>query len=232
MYQTNLLLNYRLVPRTMFMDKQGKTLLLKTFAWSLGALVVVVAFMAWAESIRWRVFRVDSYQLFPLFGLLAFSVMWSHYIVSAVRQYLDIAKAELKNYIEITSFLVLAALFLHPGLLVWQLWRDGFGLPPGSYLQNYVSPMLRWAALLGTVSLFIFFAYELRRRYSERQWWSYVRVATDLAMIAVFVHGLKLGRNLQSGWLESVWYVYGVTLLAAMAYTYWLRLRRRQAVKS
>lgn len=205
-----------------------KTILLKTFAWSLSILVAMVAFIAWAQGVHWRVFRVNSYQLFPLFGLIAFSVMWSHYIVSAVRQYLRIAKAELKTYIETTSFVVLIALVLHPGLLIWRLWRDGFGLPPSSYLQNYVSPTLRWAALLGTVSLFIFLVYELRRRYQAHHWWLYLNIATDIAMIAVFVHGLKLGKNLQTGWLLKVWYVYGVTLLAALAYVYIHRFGHNQ----
>lgn len=198
---------------------------LKIFAWSLSSVVTAVALLAWLQSIDWNISGISTYELFPLFGLLAFSIMWSHYIVSVVREYLKIDKEQLKTYIEVTSFVVLVAIFLHPGLLVWQLWRDGFGLPPESYIQNYVSPSLRWAAVLGTVSLFVFFAYELRRRYSAKTWWKYIFHATNLAMVAVFIHSLKLGTNLQSGWLQVIWYFYGLTLFSALGYIYWQRYK-------
>ena len=200
------------------MDKLAK---LKLFAWGLSLGVAVVAVAGWGQQLRWQLGGISSYKLFPLFGLLAFSLMWSHYIISAVRQYLNIEKSQLKNYIETTSMGVLAALALHPGLLVWQLWRDGFGLPPSSYLQNYVAPTLRWVAVLGSISLFIFFAYELRRIYSDRSWWKYVVYATDAAMVAIFVHSLNLGSTLKNSWLGTLWYVYAALFAAALGYIYY-----------
>lgn len=198
---------------------------LKLFAWSLSATAAIIAFVGWGQGVRWQLGHIDSYQLFPLFGLLAFSVMWSHYIVSAVRQYLGIAKKELHSYIEVTGWVVLAAILMHPGLLEWQLWRDGFGLPPNNVLESYVAPTLRWAALLGMVSLLIFLAYELRRWFSERGWWRAIEIATDAAMIAIYLHALNLGTQLQHGWLRVVWYIYGLTLLLALGYIYYRRYR-------
>ncbi len=200
---------------------KSKTTSLQIFAWTLSTIAGLLALLAWGQGVHWKVWHISTFRLFPLFGLLAFSLMWSHYIVSAVRQYLGIDKKYLHTYIEVTSLLVLAAIFAHPGLLEWQLWRDGFGLPPGSVLQHYVAPSLRLSAVLGMVSLLVFLAYELRRWYSDRSWWQYVGYATDIAMIAIFIHSLKLGTTLQHGWLRAVWYSYGVTLLAALSYIYY-----------
>jgi hypothetical protein len=196
---------------------------LRIFAWSLSLLAALVAFIAWGQGVHWQVIGVSSYELFPLFGLIAFSVMWSHYVISAIRQYIRVPKEKLKTYIEVTSWVVLLAIIAHPGLLEWQLWRDGLGLPPGSVLQEYVAPGLRWAALLGMVSLLVFLTYEFRRKFDQSSWWKYVIYATDAAMLAIFVHGMKLGSLLQNGWLKYVWYFYGATLLIALAFIYYYR---------
>jgi len=189
-------------------------------AWGLTTITVGLAVMAWGQGLRWEFGNLSTYQIFPIFGLIAFSVMWSQLVAGALQKVLNIDAAELKNYFEVTGWTVLTAIVMHPGLLWWQLWRDGFGLPPESYLQHYVAPSLRWAALLGTVSLFIFLAYELRRRYGKRPWWLYMRYLTDAAMVAIFIHGLKLGMQTQAGWFHTVWIFYGVTLIGLLAYSY------------
>ena len=65
--------------------------------------------------------------------------MWAHYIVSATRQQLGIDKRVLHTYIEVTGWLVLILIILHPGLLEWQLFHDGLGLPPGSVAAKLCS---------------------------------------------------------------------------------------------
>ena len=206
----------------------SKTAIVKIFAWSLSSLVALIAIIGWGQGIRWQLGGISTYQLFPLFGLLAFSVMWSHYIVSVVRQIMGVDKKQLHLYIEVTGGVVLFAIIMHPGLLEWQLWRDGFGLPPGSILQNYVAHSLRWAALLGMISLLIFLAYELRRWFSDRGWWPIIAVATDIAMVAIFIHAINLGTQLQQGWLQTIWYFYGVTLAAVLVYIYYNKFKKRE----
>jgi hypothetical protein len=191
---------------------------LRFVAWGLSLVVCLVAFVAWGASLHWQLGRVSSYKLFPLFGLLAFNLMWSHYIVSVIRQHHRIDRAATAKYFSVTSFVVLLCICLHPGLLIFQLWRDGFGLPPSSYLNNYVSPDLKWAALLGSVSFLVFIAYELHRWFSSRPWWKFVGYGSDAAMLAIIVHSLALGSNLQQGWLRPVWYFYAVTYLASLTY--------------
>lgn len=204
---------------------------LNIIAWLLSLVVLVLAFIAWGQGQKWNFSELSTYQLFPIFGLTAFSLMWAHYIVSASRQYLNVDKAATKQYFEITSFVVLAAIALHPGLLWWQLWRDGFGFPPGSYLNHYVDPGLKWVAVLGTVSLLVFLAYELRRWFGQKPWWRYSQYASDIAMLAIFYHGLRLGGQLQSGWFHTVWLVYGVTLVGALFYQYASKLQNTKIQK-
>lgn len=168
--------------------------------------------------------HLTAYQLFPLIGLMAFSVMWSHYIASLARQLIGLPRSVLDTYFNWTSYFVLAAICLHPGLLIYSLYRDGHGLPPGSY-EHYVAPGLGWITVLGSACLLMFLAYEFRRRYATHPWWRFMNYAVDLAMLGILYHSLRLGNQLQQGWLRTVWYVYGVTLVACLIYKYTEPLR-------
>ncbi len=177
----------------------------------------VVALIGCGQGVNWHFGNLSTYQIFPLLGLLAFSLMWSHYIASVVRQVLGVDKSVLHEYFEITSVVVLVAILLHPGLLGWQLWRDGLNLPPGSY-WHYAAPAMKGTILLGETSLLLFLVYELRRKFSKVAWWKYVGYTTDLAMILIVIHSLRLGSQLQHGWLRNVWYFYGITLIGSLIY--------------
>jgi hypothetical protein len=206
------------------MQKSEKNL--QIIAWSLSSAAVLIAFIGWAGRLDWKLTPLSTYSLFPLLGLLALSLMWAHYMMAAIRKYTGTDKAVLKSYFESTSMAVLALILLHPGLLIWQLWRDGFGLPPDSYIKNYVAPELGWVALLGTLSLLVFLAYELRHFYGKRPWWKYVQYASDAAMFAVFYHSLKLGSTLNSSWLQAVWWLYVISYISALLYIYTKRRSR------
>lgn len=195
---------------------------LQLVAWSLSTLVAVIAVVAWGQGVRWRLAGLSTYQIFPLLGLLAFSLMWSHYIAAVLRLHYKHDKAVLSRYFEVTSLVVLGAILLHPGLLGWQLWRDGLGLPPGNEL-HYVAPDMRLYIVIAMISLTLFLAYEFRRKFGTRSWWKYIAHSTDIAMILIFIHSLKLGSQLQTGWFRAVWYLYGVTLLGALGYIYSLK---------
>lgn len=195
---------------------------LPILAWVLTAMTVALAVLAWGASSRWQV-SLNNYQLFPLFGLVAFSVLWTQYVVWATTRLTRAGFKRLHWFFEVTPWLVLVALVLHPALLVYQLWLDGFGLPPGSYLRHFVPPSLGWVALLGTASWLIFMLYNFRRMFGQRPWWRWVIYAGDVAMLAVFYHGLRLGSQLQQGWFRAVWLAYGIILVLVLVY-----LRQKQ----
>lgn len=184
---------------------------IQVLAWGLAGLVSLLAIIAWGVNYEWDVWPINAYNLFPLLGLLAFSLMWCHYVSGALREILGLPPGVLRPYFRSTSYVVLVLLCLHPGLLIYQLFRDGAGLPPGSYM-SYVAPGLSWVTLLGTVSLLVFLAFEFYRKYGDRPWFRYVRDASDLAMLAIVYHGFRLGGDLQQGWYHYVWWFYAITL--------------------
>lgn len=207
-----------------------KTRHIQVVAWGISVIVGALAFLVWGQGIDWRFSELSMYRIFPLFGLVAFSVMWSHYMASALRQHFQLDKTALHHYFEVTSSMVLGALLLHPGLLAWQLWQDGLGWPPGSY-KEYVGAALYGFVLLGATAWLLFLAYELRRVYGKRPWWRFVQYASDGAMFLVFFHALKLGGELQRGWFRGVWYFYGVTLAGVLIYTYVPKFRPSNIAK-
>lgn len=198
---------------------------LQGIVWGIFATVVVLAVVAWGQGNGWQLSSLGFYQIFPLFGLLAFSMMWSHYMAVCLRLYSKLEPKVLKSYFESTSMAVLVAILLHPGLLAWQAWRDGLGLPPGSQI-NYVAPKLGLYVVLGIIAYFAFLAFELRRKYGSKSWFKYVSYASDVAMLLIVVHSLKIGSQLQMGWFRTVWYFYALSLVAALAYIYFLRYKK------
>lgn len=194
---------------------------LPLIAWLLGGLVTSLAIIAWGNGLNWDLRHLDPYGLFPLFGLLAFSLMWTHYVILALRVYAD--APSVSAYAKLTQYVVLFCLLAHPGLLVVSLYQDGFGLPPGSYAA-YVGDRLAGFVILGTTAWLAFMAYEFKRTLQARSWWRYVLGANAVAMLAVLVHSLVLGGQLQAGWFQVVWYGYGVVLI--LTYAYLLRAGR------
>jgi hypothetical protein len=184
--------------------------------------VALIAILVWGNSYQWQLAALSPYLIFPLLGLLAFSIMWAQSVVNAVSLWLD-RPGTLGRYYQTTGWIVLFAIVLHPGILIIQRYRDGYGLPPHSY-ESFVAPMNAWLTLLGSASLLLFLAYEFRRWFGNRPWWRYVLWLNDAAMLAIFYHGLRLGVQLQYGWFQKVWYFYGLTLVLAIVYKYIHRL--------
>jgi hypothetical protein len=192
-------------------------------AWLLGLGVSALAVIAWGSSNLWQFGHLSTYQVFPLLGLLAFSLMWTHYIIGTVRELAGVPPEELRSYFRWTGYAVLILICLHPGLLIYQLFHDGFGLPPGSY-ERYVAPGLGWVTLLGTASLLVFLSFELRRIWAQKSWWHWVVDASDAAMLAIVYHSLRLGSQLQHGWFRAVWWFYAISLTAVLLRKYGRRL--------
>jgi len=192
-------------------------------AWTLSAAVAALAFIAWGQDNLWQFGHLSAYQIFPVLGLMAWSIMWSHYMAVAMRRLMGVDFQILKRYFQWTSYSVLVLICLHPGLLIYQRFRDGRGLPPGSY-ESYVAKGLAWITLLGTASLLIFLAYEFHRWYGSRPWWHWIARLSDLAMLAIFYHGLKLGSQLShQGWFMTLWWFYGLCLVTVLAFNFYTR---------
>lgn len=182
-------------------------------AWTLGFTTLAVSFVAWFQQNGNTLSNLSVYQLFPLFGMIAFGLMWTHYIVGAARRHYKVNKKAFARYNQTTYIVVLLAILLHPGLLTWQLWRDKLGLP-----IDYVAADLKMYVILGQVSLLAFLAFELHRFYKDRSWWHWVERACDLAMIGILIHAYNLGAAINGSWYKFIWIFYGVTLIASLTY--------------
>lgn len=182
-------------------------------------IVSIIAIVAWGTTYGWHFNPLSPYQLFPLLGLMAFSIMWSHYVVGTIRELTGLDQKAFSSYFRLTGYAVLTLICLHPGILIFKRLRDGYGLPPSSYL-TYVAPGLRWVVLLGTVSFLIFIAYELKRWFGDRTWWHFIAEAGDFAMLAIMYHGFRLGGALQQGWFRYIWAFYFVTLVVVLLRSY------------
>lgn len=208
------------MPSPSIFSKPTSKLLLPAIG--LTALACTLALFVWGASNEWHLAHLSLYQIFPVLGLLAFSIMWSQYMIEAAKN-LKPSLPDIRTFFTRTSWAVLVLILLHPGLLIFQRFRDGYGLPPGSY-TSYVAPMQKWIVLLGSMSLMIFIAFEFKKFFEKHHVWHIVQILNDIAIVAIFYHGLRLGTQLQQGWFQYVWYFYGLTLLLALGYKYYLKL--------
>lgn len=189
-----------------------------TIEWTLGVLAVILPAAAWLSGPQGG--ELTLYDIFPPLGLAAFGLMWTHFVMGALRRYAGIEKEERGAYMIVSMGVVLALILLHPGLLWLALFLDGYGLPPLSYMEAY-APQLGFVAL-GTLGLTIFLAFELKRFFGKKEWWKYVEYAQVIGMAAIFVHAIGLGRELRLDWFMLVWIFYGVTLALSIIYSRWI----------
>lgn len=152
--------------------------------------------------------------------------MWAHYIVGASRRMVSVDKKQLKPYFSVTGWAVFVLILLHPFLLWVQLYRDGFGLPPSSYMNSYIAPSLKWAALFGVFSLIMFIAFETKHWFDKKGWWPVIEYGNVIAMFAIIAHALALGSNLQQGWYRTLWFWYAITLFVSIFYIYYKDVKK------
>jgi hypothetical protein len=185
------------------------------FTWGVLAISILLPIIVWGNGISWRAGSISPYQWFPLFGLLAWMIMWTHYVTGAIR----INNPKLKKpqyYSRLTGYIVLASLLLHPALLAYAQFERGAGIPPFSYI-DYVGKELLLAVMMGSVALTIFLSFEifnrLRQKFIIKKFWLAISFSQSIAMLLIFAHALKLGTHLTSGWFLIIWMLYGIVLL-------------------
>jgi hypothetical protein len=183
--------------------------------WTTVFLSLAIVTFAWSRGFDWDSSSISSYQLFPLFGLIAWITMAGHYYLGTVR-ILNPGVKKPKGYKSLTGYLVLGSILLHPGLLAIEQKENGQGLPPTSF-YNYVGDGLKLAVMLGSISLLIFLSFEVFERIKDKRIiknnWKIVSISQSLAMTLVWVHALRLGGNLGEGWFQFFWFVAGLSLI-------------------
>lgn len=185
---------------------------------TLTAGLIGLAIFRWTD-VRLGDGELGPYDFFPLLGLVAFLLMWSHYVSGSLQRLFKAKEGTLRSYFTVTGWVVLLLILLHPGIFVLTLWQDGLGIPPDSYFAVYADAASRIAILVAYLSLFAFLAYEFHRKFKQKSWWRFVEYANVAAMFGIFFHALTLGGEIHE-WFRIFWIILGIVLAASITYNY------------
>ncbi len=192
------------------------------FPWILALLVVLTGFFAWFGNMGNSFHIVSLYQVFPILGIWAWSIMWTHYINGEVRRLIP-ALPKHVAYHKASTVTVLALLLLHPGILAIEQFRQGKGIPPLSYF-SYAGEASFWIIMLGIIGLTGFLFFEIIVRFQERpgvaKYWWLVNITQTVAMASIFFHALGIGGDLHGGWFRSYWIILGLLLAPCVLHTH------------
>ena len=150
--------------------------------------------------------------LFPFFGLLAFSLLWLHAISGVFEPWLR-KQIDFNKFVHATSIIILISIISHPLLLLIQMGRE--------FTQIFSGGIYIW---LGMVGWLLLLTYDIGKLLNKHDFfvrnWNKILVISTIGFLLTFFHSLNLGSNLQSGPLRVVWIFYGVTAILATIYTY------------
>jgi len=166
------------------------------------------------KTLHWAFDGSLLQNLFPLFGLAAFSLLWLHSISGVFEEWLR-KQFNFDQFVHVTSILILTSIILHPLLLLVIL---GFNL---SNLFLYYGTGYILLAIVGWLLLI---TYDIGRALKKYDFfarnWNNILIISNIGFLLTFFHSLALGSDLQSGLIRIVWIFYGVTAILAVIYTY------------
>lgn len=194
-------------------------LLTTLFVFGIAVALSVTAIAAWAEPFQGRLWPMSPYAASPLFDMLAFCFLVTYVLTLCLQPWLG---AHGRQLVRILACITLVMLLLHPGLLFWQLWRDGFGLPPMSYLHFYTEDQLVGVVFgaAGYLLTALALVYGLRRTAVASR---AVTVLLCIGAAGMFWYSLLNNVFVQESWFAGLWIVLGSCSLLGMI---WLLLRR------
>lgn len=183
-------------------------------AWLSLAVVILIPLLFWLDTYNWSLKAVSAVTIFPLLGIWAWSIMWTHYFLGGVRLLTGGEKYAL--YTKITGYSVLALIVLHPALLAWQQWTTNQLLPPMSF-YDFVASSMKMYVFFGSVSLLLFITYAIVRRFKNKPIiqnnWHWISISQAVAMILIFIHALAIGGLTNNASYELYWVLLGALLL-------------------
>ena len=198
------------------MGNQKKTIITYGFR-IFASLAVLYPLWVAGRDINWSLGSMFVFTLFPLFGILAFTLLWLH-VVSGVfepwlRQYIDFDR-----FVQNTSLLIFVSIILHPLLLLIPV---GFNFNQVlTYSKFYI-----WLAIIGWLLLITYdIGKLLKKKYNffVRNW-NKILLISNVGFVLTFFHSLSIGDDLQMGPLRIVWIFYGVTAILGIIYTYGIK---------
>ena len=161
--------------------------------------------------------------IFPVLGLMAFTIMYLHIIGRPFAEQLE-QIIPWKSLERTSSYLVLILIVLHPVLRFLYYVKEGLSLIPTG---NLVLPLS-----LGFIGFLMLITYDLGKRFNNSTFvtrhWGKIDFISTLGFYVIFFHSLMLGSDLQSGGLRNLWIFFGLTAAIATFHSFvFTRLRRQ-----
>jgi|SRR3989338_5647518 len=155
--------------------------------------------------------------LFPIFGLTAFALLWLHSMSGVfefwLRKYINFDK-----FVHITSIIILICIILHPLLLLITI---NFNFKDLAFIYGVAYIRI---AIIGWLLLITYDVGKALKKYNFFvKNWNNILIISTIGFLLTFFHSLALGSDLQSGPLRVVWTFYGITAILATIYTYGIK---------
>jgi hypothetical protein len=181
------------------------------FSW----VVVVYPLLMAVQNRVWAWDETLLANIFPLFGLAAYSILWLHVVGPAVESWID-RYVNFRRFLDQTSPFILVFMLLHPLIVLYLVKFDlNFLRTGGPYIQ---------LGLVGLVLLLTFDIGELlRRKNFVEKHWEKVLLASTIGFILIFFHSINIGHDLQGGTLRVLWIFFGTTSILAAIYNYGIK---------
>lgn len=190
---------------------------------ALTVFVLIAPVLRWGDQLNWKLSDLTMLQLFPLIGLWAFGLMWTHFVVAGMKRRWPVA-INYRQYYQVTGAIVLALILLHPALLVYQGQTHDFNA------VDYVGKARHLYVYFAYFALSVFLVYELldhlREKPAVQKYWPLVKAFNIAAFVAIFFHSFFLGQHLQEDWLRYLWLGYGITAAVLIMDSYHFDLKR------
>lgn len=190
-------------------------IIIKFFLISFSCLVVLYPLWVKLQSVTWALNSTLLPNLFPAFGLIAFTLLWLHAISGVFEPWLR-KQINFDRFVHVTSLIILVSIILHPLLLIIQM-GSGFA-------QLFYGGKFIWLGIIGWLLLITYDIGKALNRYGFFvRHWNKILIVSTLGFLLIFFHSLNLGSDLQSGPLRIIWIFYGITAICATIYTYGIK---------
>ena len=152
--------------------------------------------------------------IFPIFGLLAATLLWLHAISGAFEEWLR-ERFDFDAFVHWTALAILVSIILHP-LLFLILIDFNLGVIFSSI------PLI-----LGMIAFLLLITYDIGKALKRHSFfvrhWRKILIISNIGFLLTFIHALEVGSDLQEGFMRGLWIFYGITALLAIIYTYGIK---------
>ncbi len=182
-----------------------------------GYLAVLYPLWMRIQTLQWASDATLLPNVFPLFGIGAFALLWLHVISGVFEPWLR-KHINFDAFVHRSSVLILICIILHPVLLL-----ATFDFNIKSIALAYNITYIR----LGAIGWMLLITYDigkaLKKYHFFTKHWNKILIISNIGFLLTFFHSLHLGTDLQAGPLKILWIFYGITATLAIVYTYGIK---------